>query len=105
MSEKTDELEALLADDPHDPDMHFMLGRAYFDEGEFGPAAREMEEVLTLKPDFPAAHRWLGNAYEKLGRTDDAIRTYEQGIEVSERSGWLQPSKEMRVFLRRLIGD
>jgi len=105
MSDMIDALQELLRENPQDFETHFMLGQAYFDAADYARAVESLEAVIRLNPEFPAAYRWLGNSYEKLNRPHDAASIYRRGIDISERSGWLQPSKEMRVFLKRLLRE
>ena len=87
---------------PDDPVVRFGLAGAYLDAELAEEAVVEYREAVRLKPDYTAAYRGLGRALERAGRPDEARTAYEQGLEVAQRTGDLQTSKEIEVFLRRL---
>lgn len=49
------------------PDVHFALGKAYRDLGQFDPAIEAVRRCIALSPQLPAAHYLLGQLYEKKG--------------------------------------
>jgi tetratricopeptide (TPR) repeat protein len=55
---------------------HVKAAIAYYDEGKYDDAAREMNVAYGLKP-LPDLQYNLAQCYERLGRYDDAARAYE----------------------------
>lgn len=105
LQHRIDTLRLLVADDPADATAHFLLGRALLEAGDAAGAIDAFAGALRANPDYAAAYRQLGNAQEKADRVDDAIATYERGVEVAGRTNDLQAGKEMNAFLRRLRRD
>jgi len=97
-----DKLEALLASGRDSPDLRFALANAYLKAGDAGRAITHAQQAVQLKPDYSAAWRLLGQAQIAAGKNDDAVLSLERGIQVAEKAGDRQVSKEMQVFLRRL---
>jgi tetratricopeptide (TPR) repeat protein len=97
----TTRLEAMLERDAGNPTLHFALAQRYFDAGRVEDAAEQAALAVDLSPDYSAAWRLLGRAQVAAGRREDAISSFERGIEVAERRGDKQAEKEMRVFLKR----
>jgi tetratricopeptide (TPR) repeat protein len=55
---------------------HVKAAIAYYDEGRYEDAAREMSVAYELKP-LPDLQYNLAQCYERLGRYEDAARAYE----------------------------
>src|SRR3954469_21553271 len=56
--------------------IHLKAAIAYYDEGRYEDAAREMSVAYELKP-LPDLQYNLAQCYERLGRYEDAARAYE----------------------------
>ncbi len=56
---------------------HLKAGVAYYDEGRYDDAAREMEAAYALKPLADLQYN-LAQCYERLGRLADAAAAYEK---------------------------
>lgn len=97
----TARLEAMLETDAENPMLRFTLAKRYLDAGRTEEAIEQAALAVDLNPDYSAAWRLLGQAQAAADRRDDAIATFERGIEVAERRGDKQVEKEMRVFLKR----
>jgi predicted Zn-dependent protease len=97
-----DKLEALLANGHDSPDLRFALANAWLKAGDAARAIEHAQSAVRLKPDYSAAWRLLGQAQVAAGNTNDAAASFEHGIEVADKAGDRQASKEMQVFLRRL---
>jgi Tfp pilus assembly protein PilF len=100
--DRTDSLEALLAQGQDGAMLRFSLATEYFDRGDLERARLHATAALALDADYSAAWKLLGKVQAAHGETDAAAATYRRGIGVAERRGDLQAAKEMRVFLRRL---
>lgn len=100
--DRTDSLEALLAQGSDSAMLRFSLATAYFDRGELERAELHAAAALALDADYSAAWKLLGRTQAARGEVHEAADTFRRGIAVAERRGDLQAAKEMRVFLRRL---
>lgn len=81
-----DRLKKLLEfyeDDPDDAFTRFALAQEYLNRDQPEKALSFFEELAETDPDYVGTYYHLGKLYERLGCTDDAIATYEAGIEVA----------------------
>lgn len=97
-----EELKKMLAEDPDDVLGHYMLGRELLKIGQPQQAIAPLRRVIELDPDYTAAYRQLGDAYRSANRREEAIETYKQGVEVSEKTRDYQTGKECAAFLKKL---
>ncbi len=100
--ERVAQLEALLADDPADRDLYFLLGKALLDAGRHDEAAVRLAEAVRLNPEHAPIRRFWGEALRDAGRIEEAAAVWSEGIAVAERMGEIQSGKEMRALLKRL---
>ena len=79
------ELEKLARDKPRDPLYPYWLGRLDYDAMNFTAALGNLRKAIELDPSFTKTYENLGLTYEALGRYDDAIRTYQQAVDLNRR--------------------
>lgn len=103
--DRLERLEKLWKADPSDPVVGLGLGSGLLEAGQPARARDILEAVLRQKPNYAAAWEVLGNVLESMGERDEAIRTYQKGIEVSRSGGFLAPEKQMGRRLKRLLRD
>lgn len=97
----TARLEAMLERDGGNPALRFALAQRYLEAGRAADAVEHAALAVDLNADYSAAWRLLGQAQIAAGRREEAVSTFERGIEVAARRGDKQVEKEMRVFLKR----
>ncbi|MDZ7661392.1 tetratricopeptide repeat protein [Thiohalophilus sp.] len=98
-------LEKMLTDGQDSLLLRFGLGQAYLKEQQPANAIPHLQRALQFDGDYSAAWKLLGQAHADSGDHQQAIATYEKGIEVAEKKGDMQAAKEMRVFLKRLLKE
>jgi tetratricopeptide (TPR) repeat protein len=81
--DRLDQLLQFYEDDPDDAFTRFALAQEYLNRGETEKALAFFEELVDTDPEYVGTYYHLGKLYERLDRTDDAIETYEQGVEVA----------------------
>lgn len=64
-------------------DVHFQLGRLYYNQDELDKAISEFKQVIILFPNHSNAHFSLGLAYERKGRRKSALREFEKVLELN----------------------
>jgi predicted Zn-dependent protease len=99
---RIEQFKAVLALDPEDVTVLFGLGQAYWEADHPAEAEQVLRRAIALKPDYTAAYHLLGRALEKLGQLAEALRIYEQGVTVGERTRDMIPLEKMRARVRRL---
>ena len=92
-------LKNMLAQNPADSFARYGLAMEYANRGELESAIGEFRTLLDHNPDYAAAYFHRGQALEKLGRIEDARRSYEQGIEVTSRTGDQHTRSELQAAL------
>lgn len=95
-------LEKLLQQGQDNKILRFGLGHALLKENKASDAIVHFKAALAFDPDYSAAWKLLGKAFSEAGEIQQAIDTYNKGIDVAEKKGDIQAVKEMRVFLKRL---
>lgn len=82
--------------------LRFGLGQALLKEGQIAECIPHLEAALQFDPQHSSSWKLLAKALALQERKQDAIKAYQQGIEVAEKRGDVQAAKEMKVFLKRL---
>lgn len=62
---------------------HQVLGREYFDRGQYVAAIHEIEEALRLVPEFPDLHNQLGLALGMNGDREPAVAAFRRALELN----------------------
>jgi len=77
------QLQSFYEDDPEDPFTRFALAQEHLKNDNVEKALSFFEELVETDPDYVGTYYHLGKLYERLDRKDDALATYEQGIDVA----------------------
>ncbi len=83
--------------DPGAEGVQSMLGATLFIQGDYAAAVEALELAIRLNPDVYQNHFNLGMTMEKLGRTDEAIKHYQDCVEVAPN---LMHARQRLEFLR-----
>ena len=66
---------------------YLSLGKALYDEGNFGEAASQYQEAIKIDPQCAAAHNGLARALAKQGLVEQAASEYNNAEKVNAASG------------------
>jgi Flp pilus assembly protein TadD len=99
---RREQLEALLADDPGNAELRYMLGMEHVSAGDDEGAVRCFEEVFRLAPDYPHAYHQAGRALVRLGRDEQAREVLRRGVMAAQRRGEMHAAGEMQGLLESL---
>lgn len=80
-------LKTMVQQNPRDTFARYGLAMEYVNNGQLENAVKEFRALLESNPDYAAAYFHGGQALEKLGRVEEARQTYQQGIQVTSRTG------------------
>ncbi|KKL49433.1 hypothetical protein LCGC14_2315570 [marine sediment metagenome] len=75
-------VQELLVQDPGNPLLLAKLGDIFYERGDFNKAVLEYKKVLQLAPDDVDTYNDLGLAYHFTGRPEEALSSFQKGIEV-----------------------
>jgi tetratricopeptide (TPR) repeat protein len=92
-------LEACLRLDRLNAQAHVLLGRAYHNLNQTGPAIEQFEKALAIQPRLPLAHYHLGYAYQSQGNLKAALEQFKKEIQNNPDfydSYWLAGNIELR---------
>jgi tetratricopeptide (TPR) repeat protein len=95
-------LKNMLSQNPRDSFARYGLAMEYANSGELENAIAEYRSLLEFNPDYAAAYFHGGQALEKLGRVEDARDMYQQGIDVTSRTGDQHTRSELQAALDML---
>jgi Flp pilus assembly protein TadD len=96
------QLEAMLADEPNDPELRYMLGMEHASSGDDEGAVRCFEELLKLDPGYPPAYHQAGRALVRLGKIEGAREMLRRGVAAAEAKGDLHAAGEMQELMESL---
>lgn len=75
-----------LTKDPADPFLKYALATEYLKMDNPDMALKYFQDLVSNHEDYVGTYYHLGKLYETLGRRDDALRVYQQGIEVARKA-------------------
>jgi tetratricopeptide (TPR) repeat protein len=97
------ELEKLVVSAPEKPLFLYWLARLDYDAQSYTIAIARLQKVIEMDPKMMRAHDTLGLCYEYVGKPEEAIRSYNQAVELNRMQ--LKPSPWPNVDLAvSLIG-
>jgi tetratricopeptide (TPR) repeat protein len=79
-AEAAERYRLALAEDPHDPVLHFNLGNVLFALGDAAPAAESYRRAVQLDADYAEAWNNLGNALSHLGEAVLSVEAYKTAL-------------------------
>jgi tetratricopeptide (TPR) repeat protein len=77
------ELQKLVVSAPEKPLYLYWLARLDYDAQNYATAIAGLHKVIELDPKMMRAYDTLGLCYEYVGKPEDAIRSYNQAIELN----------------------
>lgn len=98
------QIEEMLADEPDDAELRYMLAMEYVSEGDDAGAARCFEDLLARTSTYPPAFHQLGRTLHRLGRIAEARDVLQRGIPAALAKGDQHAAGEMQELLETL-GD
>jgi Flp pilus assembly protein TadD len=96
------QLEEMLAEDPHDPFLRYGLAMEHVSAGQDEEAVRCFEELLRMTPDYVPGYMQAGRALARLNRVEEARAVFQAGIAAARKQGDLHAAEEMAGFLEGL---
>jgi thioredoxin-like negative regulator of GroEL len=101
-SARRQQLEAMLAESPGDPELRYFLAMDYATSGEDERAAEALGRLTADSPDYVPAFVQAGQILARLGRDDEARAAFRAGIAAANRTGNAHAAGEMEAFLDSL---
>ncbi len=95
-------IEAMLAEQPDDPELHYMLAMEHTSQGDDAGAVRCFEKLIAVAPNYPPAYHMAGRALQRLDRVDEARAVLQKGIPAALAQGNTHAAGEMQELLESL---
>lgn len=74
--------------DPKNVWSHRLLGRNYFNAGQYGPAVDEYERAVRLDDTDVETELWLGDAHERIEEYRRAFEAYSRAVRLDPRNAY-----------------
>jgi Tfp pilus assembly protein PilF len=85
--ERIEKLKAFLAQSPADSFVQHALALEYVKLNDDAAAKAEWETLLARDEDYVGSYYHLAKLLERQGQKDEAIATYEKGLQVAKKTG------------------
>jgi Flp pilus assembly protein TadD len=99
---RKERLQAMLVDEPNDPELRYMLAMEHTSEGDDEGALRLFRELFESAPDYLPAYHMAGRTLERLGRLEEARQVLRRGIPVAMKRNDPHAAGEMQGLLESL---
>lgn len=97
MSERIEKIKAFLKDNPADPFLNHAIALEYVKIGDEAHAKEHFERNLSNAPGYVATYYHLGKLMERTGNQQDAINTYEKGMEMAKAAKDMHTYNELQA--------
>ncbi len=101
---RREQIESMLADEPHDPFLRYSLAMEYDKEGNITEALARLHELMQDDPPYVPAFHMAGQIYAKDGRAEEARSALRDGIEIARGQDRQHDAAEMADLLTTLGG-
>ena len=102
MVSRREKIEAMLADQPQDVTLRYMLAMELQKEGDSQRCLHLFDELMQNQPPYVPAFMMAGQHLTSLGRRDDARTVFQRGIVVARELNDEHAAAEMSQFLQEL---
>lgn len=96
-------IKEFLKDSPNDSFLKHALALEYIKLGDDNAARSLFEELLAFEPGYVGSYYHLGRLLERSGLPQEAIATYEKGMEMAKAAGDRHAYSELQAALDDLI--
>ena len=99
---RREQIEAMLTDEPNDPELRYMLAMEHASAGDDSAAVLCFEELLRRTPDYPPAYHMAARALQRLNRIAEGKALLQRGIPVALARQDTHAAGEMQELLAML---
>lgn len=90
--------------EPNDPFIKYALATEYLAVGNTATALNYFEDLKQNHEGYVGTYYHLGLLYEKLNRKEDAIATYQKGMQEARAAGDNHAYSELQTVYHSAIG-
>jgi hypothetical protein len=99
---RKEQIEAMLADDPNDPELRYMLAMEHVSAGDDSAAVVCFRDLIAQTATYFPAYHMGGRALQRLGKISEARSLLQEGIPLAMRQGNTHAAGEMQELLDNL---
>jgi Tfp pilus assembly protein PilF len=103
MESRISQIIQLLEKTPEDTFLKHALALEYLKLGEEEKARNCFTDLLTKNPDYVGSYYHLALLLDKLGERTEAIRFFEQGMQVAKAKGDTHAFNELRSAYEEMV--
>lgn len=85
MSDRLKQLQGFLESQPDDSFILFAIAKEYEGMEQYEKAEEHYRYLKSVDPDYVGLYYHLGQLQEELDKADDAMLTYNEGIEIAKK--------------------
>lgn len=101
---RLDKLLEFIKNEPNDEFLKYALATEYLRLNEIDKSLAYYEDLVQNHPNYTGTYYHLGKLYEALNRKDDAIKTYEVGMEITKAKRDNHAFSELQAVWREAKG-
>ncbi|MBC7912787.1 MAG: tetratricopeptide repeat protein [Pyrinomonadaceae bacterium] len=90
--------------EPNDPFLKYALATEYIALNDFNTALIYFEDLIVNNKEYVGTYYHLGALYEKLNRKEDAVKIYQQGMQVARSAGDNHAYSELQTVYNSAMG-
>lgn len=99
---RREKLESMLADDPQDQMLRYMLSQELDKEGDHDRSLSLLRSLMDDQPSYVPAFLMAGQQYQRLDRADEARAAFAAGIEAARQQNNDHARDELTRFLEEM---
>ncbi len=104
-ADRLTKLLEFLKNEPDDPFLLYALATEYLRLNQSDAALNYYERLITDHPGYVGTYYHLGKLYEALNRKEDALKTYETGIQTARKARDNHALAELQGVYNQLMED
>jgi tetratricopeptide (TPR) repeat protein len=101
---RLDKLLEFIKNEPEDEFLKYALATEYLRLNQTDKALSYYEDLVSNHPGYTGTYYHLGKLYEALNRKQDAINTYEKGMQVTREKRDNHAFSELQAVYREATG-
>ena len=101
--ERIKKLEDFLKKSPRDSFLKHALALEYVKLGDDNKASDLFTEILTSEPTYVGSYYHLAKLFERKGNQEDAIKTYDKGMQEAKKAGDQHAYNELQAAYQNLV--
>ena len=99
---RIEKIQDMLAQEPADPELHYMLAMEYISQADDAQAVQCFEKLFAIAPDYPPAYHMAGRTLQRLNRIDEARAVLQKGIPIALSRNDSHSAGEMQELMDSL---